>query len=69
MWYILDNNKKAIGVIDNDLPNGLSLLSDNHHEFLENGYSTLEFSVTLEHDDTTLLDTEGFIVYLSLIHI
>lgn len=63
MWYILDNKKKAIGIIDNTLPKGLPLLSDNHHEFLENGYSTLEFSVPMDHQDSKKLAEEGFIVY------
>jgi len=63
MWHILDNNKKAIGVIDNAIPKGLPLLTDNHHELLEYGYSTLEFTVPLNHEKVDNLDEEYFIVY------
>lgn len=66
MWFILDKDYKTLGVIENDTPDGLPLLSDKRHETLEDGYITLEFSVPSKHPKASLLATEGYVVYTDL---
>ena len=63
MWFILDKGYQTVGVLDNKAPQGCPVISDNHHALLENGYTTLQFDVPSNHPTSSLLETEGFVVY------
>lgn len=63
MWVVLDKKEKAVGILDNELQNGCPILSDTHTAKLENGYTTLSFSVPANHKTATLIEMGGFIVY------
>ncbi|MED4261962.1 phage tail spike protein [Priestia aryabhattai] len=63
MWFILDKGYQTVGILGNDAPQGCPIVSDTHHGQLENGYSTLQFTVPSNHPTSSLLETEGFVVY------
>ncbi|WP_425203976.1 phage tail spike protein [Priestia megaterium] len=63
MWFILDKFYNAVGVLNDNTPNGCPLLDTSHHETLEDGYTTLEFTVPSTHKTANLLEIEGFIIY------
>ncbi|MGF9946087.1 phage tail spike protein [Priestia megaterium] len=63
MWYILDKNYNTIGVLDNKLPKGCPILSDNYKSTLAEGSKTLDFVVPSNHPKSSLLTVGNFIVY------
>lgn len=63
MWYILDSKKKTLGSMQDLTPKGFNVLSDTRSGQIENGYVTLQFDVPSNHQKSSLLKNEGFIVY------
>lgn len=63
MWFAFNKEYQPVGILDNDIPNGCPILSDNHASKLENGFTQLQFTVPSNNETADLLETEGFIVY------
>lgn len=63
MWFILNKQYDVVGVLDNELPQGVPFFNDVHKSQLLNGYDQLSFDVVSSHKVASLLDIEGFVLY------
>lgn len=60
--FILNEHERCVGIMDPTLPYSLPYWNDVHHLQLEHGYSTFECEIPADHEQSSLVAVEGFLL-------
>lgn len=64
--FVLDENLRCVGILDNFIPDGCPFWDDLHTEQLQHGLLTFEFTIPANHDLSSLILSERYILYPTL---